>query len=391
MKSGRDLSKGSVWGGAIVAWVLCLVLAGGPPQALGVERLILKYEGGIGGLNFGLYGMASVAVKVKGEAWLLAESGGQWKGIGRMTARTDVQAAPSRGVTISPATAPEANFNVTAKVKGGKLEFWFQSKPIELKGVISAQAPAPVGVVTQPYSLKFDPATVAPGPPAALDIEMRDGAIKTVDYNQIPSIHPVISGVMVFSLNNVEEWRVQVTGLEKDILQPPITNSALKPPNTELPLMTSFAWNLTGMFYIAGGKTSPAYYEGIVFSANYTASIYFDFQDLYKCFFIPCGSQAEPMSAIGQRFLPELSGKPIAGKVSAGSVRLTWPEYFPKECVRCKPIKTYLGQAFVTRTFGTKEFLFNVSGETLPLKDGATVKGSVKDWLSYTILLRKAK
>ncbi|MBN2198984.1 MAG: hypothetical protein JW747_03960 [Candidatus Aminicenantes bacterium] len=377
-------------GAVALLFVLGIVLAP-PPPAQAVERIVLNYEGSLGGLQLGPYGQASVIIRVKGEAWLLAEGRNRWQGIGKMTVRTDVQASPSRGVKISPAEAPEASFKVTAAVKAGKLEFWFESKPIELKGTISFQAPAPVGTITEPYTLDFNSATVAPGPPAVTAIEMKDGAVKTVDYSKFPTVSPIVSGAMVFTLNEVEEWRVLVTGREIDMLQPPITNKALKPPNTELPVMAGFEWNLAGVFYIVGAKSSPSYYEGSVFSASYQATIYFDFQDLYRCFFLPGGKHAEEMSATNERRLTELDGRSITGQVKSGGVKLSWPEYFPEESVRCKPIKTFLGKAFYTRTFGTKEFLYKISGETLPLKDGAVVSGGVKDWMSYKIVLHKIK
>lgn len=390
MRKRRGFLHGRRWGAAALMAVLGTALAL-PQPARGVERMILKYEGGLGGLQLGPYGKASVVTRVKGEAWLLAEGGNRWQGIGKMTVRTDAQVSPSPGVKISPAEAPEANFKVTAAVKAGKLEFWFESKPIELKGTISVLAPAPAGTITEPYTLDFNPASVAPGPPAVTAIEMKDGAVKTVDYSKFPTVSPVMSGAMVFTLNEVEEWRVLVTGKEIDMLQPPITNKALKPPNTKLSVMVGFEWNLAGVFYIVGGKSSPSYYEGSVFSASYQASIYFDFQDLYRCFFLPGGKQAEEMSAIGERRLTELDGRPIAGQVKSGSVKLTWPEYFPEECVRCKPIKTFLGKAFYTKTFGTKEFLYKISGEALPLKDGTAVNGGIPDWMSYKIVLHRQK
>lgn len=390
MRKSLGLLNGRMRGAVVLIAVLGMALAR-PSPARGVERVLLKYEGGLGGLQLGPYGQATVITKVKGEVWLLAQGAGRWQGVGKMTVRTDAQVSPSPGVKIGPAEAPEANFKVTAAVKAGKLQFWFESKPIELKGTISFQAPAPLGVVNEPYTLNFDPATVAPGPPAVVDIEMRDGATRAVDYSKFPTVSPVISGAMVFTLNEIEEWRVLVTGMERDMLRPPIANKALKPPNTKLPVIVGFEWHLTGVFYLVGGKASPAYYEGSVFSASYTASIYFDFQELYRCFFLPDSKHAEEMSAIGQRNLPELSGRPIAGQVKSGGVRLTWPEYFPEECVRCKPDKMYLGQAFYTQIFGTKEFLYKISGESLPLKDGITVTGSVQDWMTYKIELHRQK
>jgi hypothetical protein len=387
MRQDCYLLKTRTWGAAALVFILGAVLAW-PSPAWGAERIILKFEGGIGGLQLGPYGQASITNKIKGDAWLLATGAGQWQGRGNMTVHTDPQANPSRGIRISAAES-KGDFNVTAKVKAGKLEFWFESKPIELKGTISFQAPAPVGFVTEPYTLTFDPASMAPGPPAATDIEMRDGAIKIIDYNKIPTFSPIMSGVMVFTLKEVEEWSVQVSGVETDAFQLPITNKALKPPNTELPVEVSFEWKLIGTFYIVGGKASPTYYDGSVFSASYKPTIYFDYQDLYRCF--SCGEQAGELSEMGTRNLTELSGKPIAGQVTSGSVKLTWPEYFPQECVRCKPRKIFLGPVVYTKTFGTKEFLFKISREVLPLKDGATVKGGIKDWMSYTILLKKRK
>jgi len=97
------------------------------------------------------------------------------------------------------------------------------------------------------------------------------------------------------------------------------------------------------------------------------------------------------MSAINERRLTEFEGRPIAGQVKSGGVKLSWHEYFPEESVRCKPIKAFLGKAFYTRTFGTKEFLYKISGKTLPLKDGAVVNGGVNDWMTYKIVLHRQK
>ena len=203
-------------------------------------------------------------------------------------------------------------------------------------------------------------------------IELRDGATAAIE---VPGV-----GKTTFTLYGVELWRVSVAGEETDKLRPNIQNEKLRNESKELPIAVKFKWKLVGEIAIIGSGSNRSYLNGQVFSIDVQPILIFNYDDLYRCESTECMDWTKEEALVG---------KSIGGTVTGNSVRLKWPDFFPLECIRCTPRKSYLGRIRYQQDFGTKEFTGAISREELPLVNGKVVRGGVLDWMQYTITLRK--
>lgn len=335
------------------------------------DRLVLIVESKIR-LNPETPGQAGWETEAKGEAYLQAQSNGRFSGIGDMSVTYRFLVSPNPYFKYSTMKG-QGTFVVKGVKEGKNLRFWFEQGNIPVKGTLTVSMPHISK--TEPYETTFDPHNLAPGDPLpgnGVMIELRDGAAAAID---VPG-----AGKTTFSLYGVEIWRVSVVGEETDSLRPNIQNPKLTNESKELSVAVQFRWNLTGEFTVTGRSGSRRYLNGHIFSATVNPVLQFEHWDLYNCESIECVDERNP---------DDLEGKPIDGTVTGNSVRLRWPEFFSVECIRCIPIKTYLGRAAYRQEFSAKEFMDVISREELPLVDGNVVKGGILDWMRYTIILRK--
>ena len=307
--------------------------------------------------------------KAEGEAFLHAGSGGRFSGMGQMSVSYSPQVY-SQYSRISEVKG-EGTFTVRGVKKGKNLRFWIEPGSIPLKGTITTTTP--LGTEKAPYETTFDPSCFAVGKletNSGVVIELRDGANREINHQN--------TGKTEFFLYGVEFWRVSVAGEETDDLHPSIKNPRL---DRKLPIAVTFKWNLAAEFTVAGKGGNRRYLDGNVFSVNVVPVFEFEYWNLYTCRMLDyCSGRDEP---------EVLLGKPISGKVAGGSVHLKWPEFFPLECVLCTPAKSYLGKVPYRERFGTKEFLYTVSKKALPLVSGNVVRGGIKDWMRFTVTLKR--
>jgi len=317
-------------------------------------------------------GQAGWETKAKGEAYLQAKSGGKFSGPGELSVTYDFLHAPNPYFKYSSMKG-EGSFEVKGVKEGKNLRFWFEHGRIPVRGTLTVNIP-PTSK-TEPHVQTFDPHTLAPGGPElerGVTIELRDGATATIE---VPGV-----GKTTFTLHGIELWRVSIVGEETDKYQPNIQNEKLRNESKELPIAVKFDWKLVGEFTVIGSGSNRSYLNGQVFSIDVQPILIFDHDDLYRCESTECMDWTKEGALVG---------KSIGGTVTGNSVRLKWPDFFPVECLRCTPRKSYLGRIRYQQNFGTKEFTGAISREELPLVNGKVVRGGVSDWMQYSITLRK--
>jgi len=367
-KHRQNLTHSRIRGGffslmAILLWgpVLLAAQPGGNRMVLIVESNI-RIPGGTGDSCF---------QQAKGHVLLVPRSGGKFYGSGDMLLiYTPRSFGPSARIN---AVVGFGHFDVRGEMRGGQLRFWIQPGTIELEGEIVTTTP--MGTERQPYISTFDPSAFAMGRPdsnTGVRIDFRDGATKTVDHYG--------TGKTIFTLHQVETWQVKVKGVEIDQNRPGIPHRG---PEKELGVAVRFEWELSGIFYLTGQGDKRRFLSGWVSAARVKPVIQFDHWDLYDCKVADCPDQS-PMD--------QMVGVDIAGKAAGGRVRLFWPNgWNAAACVQCRAKKSYLRKKYYSQRFGKPEFLDALSRRELPLVDGRVIQESVRDWLLYTITLRKAR
>ena len=210
-------------------------------------------------------------------------------------------------------------------------------------------------------------------------------------YPRANHVHAVEGKVLLSIQSGVEyeNWLVNVEGWEIDKMRPPITYKAMSQPEKKLPIQVTFDWKLQGKFRLVKIKKSKTYESGTITQAALTPTIVFNSPDLYRCYIASSKGEKTPYKILS------LLDCVLEGKLSGNFVQLTWPPYPSEAYVICTPQKTYLGKVPYQQQFGSEDFMFMLSRERLPLKDGAIVTGGLrgatelKDWLQYKITLKK--
>jgi len=308
--------------------------------------------------------------KAEGEVFLKARPNGKFSGIGIMTVSYSPQVfGPNSKISE---VKGQGDFVLKGERKGKNLRFWIEPGSILLKGTLITSSP--LGTEKKPYENTFDPSCFAIGKPESntgVLIELRDGALTEVKHQG--------QGKTTFSLHGVETWRIGITGEEIDNIRPHIENSRL---DQDLPVSVKFKWNLVGEFTVIGKSGNRRYLEGTIFSAKVVPVLQFEHWDLYRCDFTISQNKKDP---------EDLIGKSIGGKVTGNSVRLQWDYFDYTECVLCTPAKSYLKKGMYRQDFVSREFMNALSKEELPLVDGKVINRRIRDWLRFSITLKKIK
>lgn len=79
-----------------------------------------------------------------------------------------------------------------------------------------------------------------------------------------------------------------------------------------------------------------------------------------------------------------------AGSSATPKSRFKWFHHRAKARVFAWPIKPS-GQTPIQKFFGSDQFTDAVSAMSVPLRDGASAKGGIGDWLAFTITLTKIR
>ena len=207
-------------------------------------------------------------------------------------------------------------------------------------------------------------------------------------YPRANYVHAVKGKVRLSILTKLEmeKWQVNVEGWETDNLRPPIKFKAPNKPEIEIPISVTVDWKLQATFDLAKTKNSRIFKGGGIAQAAVTPKILMDRPDLCTCSLTNCPGKTGPPDA------SKLASCPFTyGEVKGNNVQLTWPEFSTETCVFCVPYRSYSGKVSYKHEFGGKNFMFWLSRELLPLKDGAIVTGRLPTWMDYKITLKKIK
>jgi len=317
-------------------------------------------------------GQAGWDTKVEGEAYLRALPNGKFTGSGELSVTYNFLHTPNPYFKYSTLKG-QGSFVVNGVKEGKNLRFWFERSNIPVKGTLTISMPHMSE--TKPYVTTFDPYSIAPGGPElerGVTMELRDGATGAID---IPG-----AGKTTFTLRGVELWRVSVVGEETDRDQPFIQNKKLRNTSKELPIAVQFKWKLVGEFTVIGKGANRSFFDGQIFLASVDNVLLFKYDELYSCDSEDCKESKNPEDLVGQS---------IGGAITGNVLRVKWPEFFPVECILCRPLQLYLGGLPYRAKFGTIEFMDKISREELPLTDGKVVRGGIQDWMKYAITLKK--
>jgi len=186
-----------------------------------------------------------------------------------------------------------------------------------------------------------------------------------------------------FSEEEEEEWQMSVEGKEKDetssILGPLDVGTSVKPG----PLAVEFSWSLGAKITTRKRKGVRTLVEAVITRFDQSPKLIFSPGDPFHYDFVACGGQLTYEQA--QKFV----GLSTEGSVQGQNINIKWPFLPARACILGKPNKSSAGKAVYRKELGSKEFTTQVSGESLPLRDGAVRTGGLGKWLTYRITLKK--
>ncbi len=186
-----------------------------------------------------------------------------------------------------------------------------------------------------------------------------------------------------FAEEETEDWLLSVEGKETDttpsILGPLDAGAKLKPG----PLSVEFNWSLAAKVTTRKRKGTRTFLEAIVTRFVQTPNLIYQAGDPYRYDLVPC--QGQDTSAQASKMV----GMALSGDIQGDTLGIKWPFLPARACVRGTRLKSSGGPAAPRKELGSQEFTERVSGERLPLRDGAAKTGSIKGLATYKITLKK--
>jgi len=176
-----------------------------------------------------------------------------------------------------------------------------------------------------------------------------------------------------------EKWNVIVEGRESDDTRPPLIYNPGAGVKDQHPISVSFEWKLIGNIVLAKRKNRYSFDSGRVSWASCDSKV-IQITDLFDCRKKNCPDAPEPGS---------LMGRVLSGGVEGQNLRISWPEFNLRECVECNLKPGSKGNAPPYKmAFGSNMFVTMASGVAVPIRDGATAKGTFQG-MSCTVTLKK--
>lgn len=188
-----------------------------------------------------------------------------------------------------------------------------------------------------------------------------------------------------FAEQEREEWQVTVSGSERNAIDELLPGPKIKGlAGPSLPLNVRFDWILEGRFEVIRRKGVRSYETGRIVRYAQVPQILGPSPDIYRCELAPVDGFKtwEQTGAIADMYLE--------GSVQEDAVKLKWFHHRAKARVLAWPKKPS-GQTPIQKIFGSDQFTDAVSAMSVPLRDGASAKGGIGDWLAFTITLTKIR
>jgi hypothetical protein len=276
-------------------------------------------------------------------------------------------------------------------------QFWVAGPPF---GLPDGFIPSPYTTVAgysllQDYGVVFEPQVVNfPSweeiRPAVekQDVWRRTIPISRHETNLLGEVRDLKGRVTVevdFAEQEREEWRVTVAGSERDAADALLPGPKIDGrPGPDLPLNVRFDWTMEGKFEILKRKGVRTYDTGLIVRYVQSPSILGPPPDVYRC---------ELAAVNGVKTWEQtgaVAGMYLEGAVQGEAVKLKWFPLAARARVIAIPKKTS-GAAAIQKVFGSDQFTDAVGAMSVPLRDGASVKGGLGDRLEFTITLSKVR
>lgn len=188
-----------------------------------------------------------------------------------------------------------------------------------------------------------------------------------------------------FAEQEREEWRVTVTGSERDAIDALLPGPKVKGrEGPGLPLNVRFDWTLEGRFEVVKRKNVRSYDTGTIIRYIQVPEILGPSPDVYKC---------ELTHVDGVKTWEQtgaIAGMDLDGAVQGDAIKLKWFHHRARARVFAWQKKSS-GQPPIQKSFGSDQFIDAVGAISIPLRDGASVKGGLGDWMTFTITLTKVR
>lgn len=203
-----------------------------------------------------------------------------------------------------------------------------------------------------------------------------NGQEKVFEYR-----HGAEIGRVVWRLKTPEQvWEVRVTGFELDDTQKPSQFDDADGKVSVLQKRMRFDWNITGRFTLGYHKKGWRFKSGSVRSAKVSPVADFKPSNMYQCSEVKYASRY-PIS--------RMVGEPLMGHCSGGKIKLEWPSFMPEGYAKCTSGHPAFPKTPYEGWFRSADFTQQIGIEPFPLKDGFSKTITKKDWLSYTIVLKR--
>jgi len=178
-------------------------------------------------------------------------------------------------------------------------------------------------------------------------------------------------------------WRIMITGFEVDDRQKPTmfkdTDGSMKKLHKKL----RFNWQLMGEFVLEKKKKQWVFKDGKVKAAKISSATVFTPSKAYKCKVVKCPTPNVPIS--------KMIGDNIFGHVKGNAINIHWPPRQPSGCVSCQAQVPSLPKTPYEGVFESVDFTTQIGLEYFGLKDGWSKSFKKKDWLGYTVKLKRLK
>ena len=178
-------------------------------------------------------------------------------------------------------------------------------------------------------------------------------------------------------------WRITITGFEVDDRQKPTAFKDTDGSKKKLHKRLKFNWKLMGEFVLEKEKKQWIFKQGTVKSAMINTVPFFTPPNAYTCKVAKCPPPNVPIST--------MIGDNIFGHVNGNTVNIHWPPRQPDGCVSCQAQVPSLPKTPYEGVFKSVDFTTQVGLDYFALKDGWEKTFKKKDWLSFTVTMKRLK